>query len=464
MTIQRQYSLPNCTLVLEGLSNAMSTTAEARPLLSILINAECYLSGREKPLTGGREFFDSLVQAVNQYAQQVLSGVQAVKTAQQAPQLVELEQLNTHTHRLSVRSHADAGGAAHPPAQVDLSTVQLFDLVEAVDQCLADTQTLPDMTLQLQPLPKRQVVSEEPVTRRVVPAAIGLSSVALAAIALLAIPVPKIKEPDDLFPQASKTEAPRATTSASQSPQANASPNKAGNAESTTDLAQLAAVLDSTPEITDPQELDSLRQQVSQQIDQAWKDRDGFPQDLVYRIGVAKDGAIVGYKTVNEAANTYAKQTPLLDLVYQSVQRADKPESIAQFKVVFTPSGVAEVAPWKEVMTPPVNDSTEITDVEVIKELQPKLYDQIDKAWKAPPTFKQDVMFRVRVKADGSIADYRPESQAAADAVQELPLAQLGRPEADGGSVGAQEPLALFKVVFKPSGTLEVSPWRGTSD
>ena len=48
MTIQRQYSLPNCTLILEGLGDNANTLAQtdSRPLMSILINAECYLSGK----------------------------------------------------------------------------------------------------------------------------------------------------------------------------------------------------------------------------------------------------------------------------------------------------------------------------------------------------------------------------------------------------------------------------------
>ncbi|NEQ26135.1 MAG: DUF4335 domain-containing protein, partial [Microcoleus sp. SIO2G3] len=45
MTIQRQYSLPNCKLVLEGLSDPAAPIDPIRPLLSILVNAECHFSG-----------------------------------------------------------------------------------------------------------------------------------------------------------------------------------------------------------------------------------------------------------------------------------------------------------------------------------------------------------------------------------------------------------------------------------
>ena len=71
MTIRRQYSLPNCTLVLEGLSDGSAASQlDLRPVLSILMSAECYVTGLGEPLSGGREFFESLVRAVSSYAQE----------------------------------------------------------------------------------------------------------------------------------------------------------------------------------------------------------------------------------------------------------------------------------------------------------------------------------------------------------------------------------------------------------
>lgn len=480
MSIQRQYSLPNCTLILEGWGDTVMTNpSEARPLMSKLTSVECRLVGEENPLSGGREFFESLTTAVSLYAQALLSGIRASKMPHTASQLVQLERLDDNHHRLSVLppdAEPGSGIATHLTRQVDLTTVQLFDLVEAVDQFLADTQTLPDLSLQVAPLAKRYVRSSEPVAKQAVPAAIGASSLALAAIAFFFIPLPQVRQPDDLVPKASTasiTGSPSPTAppspTASLSPSAIASSSASPTAATTPvptptaqpDLTKLEAAL-TAPEITDPAQIQTLQQQLSTQLDQAWKNRTAVTQDLVYRVGVAKDGAIVGYKPANTAALTNAKQTPLLALLYiPAAGSQPSSEPIAQYKVVFTSKGALDVALWKDAMASPVTGITEITDPAQIKELQPKLYDQIDQNWKDKPGFKKDLVFRVRMKQDGTIVDYKPDSQIAADYAKELPLAKLGKPAVEGDTGASEDPLALFKVVFKPDGKLEVSPWRG---
>lgn len=473
MTIQRQYSLPNCTLKLEGLGDlAVSNTSETRPLMSILVNAECQITGQDTPLTGGRDFFESFITAVSLYTQEVLSGIQTLAT-QANSRLVQLRRLDANHHRLTILpegAEPGSGIAAQLTREVDLTTVQLFDLVEAIDQFFADSQTLPELGLKIEPLSKRHLRSAEPVAKRAIPVTIGASSVALATAALFFVPVPQVRQPEDLVPKpGAATSGASPTTPASP---AGASPNpssaQANNLTSPSpspagepDLARLEAAL-TAPEITDAAQLEGLGKKLYTQIDQAWKDRTPFVQDLVYRVGVAKDGAIVGYKPINPAALTYAKQTPLLNLLYLPTGGSQPgTEPIAQYKVVFTSSGVLEVAPWQQVMVTPTNQVSEITDVEKLKELQPRLYDQIDQAWKSTPEFKEDLVFRVRVKQDGTIADYKPENKAAIDSAEKVPISQLGKPVTDGDSGGSQEPLALFKVVFKPDGKLEVSPWRG---
>ncbi|XHX80503.1 MAG: DUF4335 domain-containing protein [Stenomitos frigidus ULC029] len=479
MSIQRQYSLPNCTLMVEGWGDmVIANQTEARPLMSKLTNAEFHLVGEEKPLSGGREFFESLTTAVSLYAQELLSGIRTFKSSQTASQLVQLQRLDDNHHRLSVLPpDADPGSgiATHLTRQVNLTTVQLFDLVEAVDQFFADTQTLPDLTFQVAPLAKRHVRRSEPVAKQAVPAAIGASGLALAAIAFFFIPIPQVRQPEDLVPNANPTAstagspapaAPPPAPTASGLPSPITSPDAATTPSPTTaaqpDLTKLAATLTAAPEITDPAQVKTLQERLSTQLDQAWKNRPAVTQDLEYRVGVAKDGAIVGYKPVNSAAETSTQQTPLLNLLYiPAAGSQSSSEPIAQYKVVFTSKGVLDISPWQNALASPITGITEITDSAQIKELQPKLYDQIDQSWKDKPDFTKDLVFRVRVKQDGTIVDYKPDSEVAAASVKEIPLPQLGKLAEDGDTGASQDPLALFKVVFKPDGKLEVSPWRG---
>jgi hypothetical protein len=460
MTIQRQYSLPNCTLVLEGMGDTLTVSpSSGRPPLSMLFNAECYFSGLEKPLTGGRDFLESLVTAVSQYAQEVLSGMSGQRSQPGEATMVQLQRLNADRHRLVVKPPGT-------PAEVELNTVQLFDLVEAVDQMLADTQTLPDLALKLRPLSRRQVTRTEPATRQILPAAIGASSLAVAAAALFAIPTPQIKEPETLYPRpgATSTTAPSSSTS----PQAGASPGSSpkptvspGASPSTSpDVSQLETILTATSEIKDSQDVAKLGESLREKIAQKWT-KSPISKDLVYRLGVNRQGAIIGYKPVNPDAAINARETPLLDLLDLKAASAHNPtEPIAQYKVVFTPSGNLDVSPWGEVAASVQNKGPEITDSAAIKTLQPKLYDQIDKAWKEKPVFKESLTFRVRVSSNGSILSYRPEGKAAIDYGTGTPLPNLGSLEAEG-NVPPKGNFALFKVVFKPDGKLEVSPWRG---
>jgi hypothetical protein len=493
MTIQRQYSLPNCTLVLEGLSDSAAAQTEFRPVMSLLINAECHLPGQEKPLSGGREFFESLVTAVSLYAQEFLSGIHLPRhTYSDKPSFVKLERVNRTHHRISVEPSADHKTTA--AQAVDLNTVQLFDLVEAIDQFVADTQTLPFWSLNLAPVPKKYVGSRESVSKQAVPAAIGVSGLALAAIAFLALPMPKVNKPACLTAGECPTTAasPNPTASPLVSPSVAASPTASPTATASPDLAQLETTLNAAPAITDPQELEALRQKLTDQISSKWKATPALTEDLSYRVGVGKDGAIVGYKPDNQTALDQVKQTPLLDLLYLPAGgSAPSQDPIAQFKVVFTPQGKLEVTPWQSdssssaspsptasespqaavsspiaspspqasVSAVPGSPVLEITEKSQLEDLQPKVYDQIDQDWKGTPSFNKDLVFRVRVRADGTIADYEPDSQLASDNAKATPLPQLGKP-ADPNTPSS-ESLASFKVVFKPSGVLQVNPWHG---
>lgn len=390
MTIRRQYSLPNCTLVLEGLSDGSAASQlDIRPVLSILMSAECYVTGLGEPLSGGREFFESLVRAVSSYAQEFMSGVHYPDRYGPNVGMVQLHRIDGNLHRLTVLP-ASTGSATQIDqktelsAKVDLTTVQLFDLVEAIDQFFADTQTLPELSLQLTPISKRYIKSAEPLAKRSLPAVVGVSSLALAAMAFFLVPVPEVQRQRDPVPQPNpagqnlgtpnsggsgspnpnptpaadgllpgnrtpNTEpssptpspAPQSEASPSAIPQSNTSPESTPSPVSEGLASPDAAAVP----ITDPAEIELLKGQLSQQIDGVVKNQPPADAELVYRVSVAQDGAIVGYKSENSAA-VDRSEAPLSELLYKPIGTRPPAEPLADFRVVIAPGGTVVVTPW----------------------------------------------------------------------------------------------------------------------
>jgi len=470
MNIQRKYSLPNCTLLLEGLSD-MTRTAnfqELRPELSILVNAECYISSYTQPIAGGREFFESLVRAVSAYAQEVLSNIpnpQSQKFANQNhnSELVELQKIDSNRHQLTVHSEITGDNLVgnksleqQSTIQIVLNTVQLFDLVEAVDQFFADSQTLPELSLELHPVTRSYGGSSQTFVKQAVPATVGLSSLAVAALTFSLIPAPQVRPPqvNPEVESSTSTTTPTASVTPTTTPTASPTP--------TTTVKDLEALLKTVPEITDPSQLRALNRQLYNQIHPAWTNRLELPEDLVYRLGVGADGSIVGYKAVNQKASDAIDQTPLPKLLYNPANRLPN-EPIAQFKVVFTQKGILEISPWLGYSKTPEVTGEKITDSSKIKDLNQKLYSTIRQNWSVTPTFASNLKYRVAVNKEGVIADYEPLNQVAFDHFRETPLPQMFQ-SVYGSNVAApdtKEPLAHFQVVFTPKGELEVTHWKG---
>lgn len=386
MTIQRQYSLPNCKLILEGLTTDNPVDGGAgRPLLSMLTRVECRITGLEKPLVGGRDFLEHLATAVSEYAQSYLSSV-SHRHRRDRLQTVQLHRIDQNLHRLSIQPQALDGTQAAsfpPPMELDLNTVQLFDLVEAIDQLHADAQTLPELALNVAPLPKRSVAPKEPVAQRLLPAALGVSGLAVAAAALFFLPIPEVRRPDPATSEAT-TESPIA--SPSPSPEAAASPPpdtvspspEATEATEATEspsptTAETSPTATATPtdldtlaqtatNISDPAELDRLTAELQDQLYTAWaeKPEPTFAEPLEYQVGVDENGQIIGYKYANDPALTYVNEIPLSDVQLAApASSATGEPSIAQFLVVFRPEGVVEISPWYGVPPTPTESNTE---------------------------------------------------------------------------------------------------------
>lgn len=194
MNIKRQYSLPNCTLVLEGLSDDNTTVdpVDGRPVLSTLLNAECHFAGAERNLQGGPAFFENFVKVVSAYAQESLSGVHHPRLVSEQGDQIHLEKGEGNLHHLIWKPAPESN---EEPAELDLTTVQLFDLIEAVDQFFADSRTLPDLELKLQPVPRRYRQPDEPLIARLIPLTLGVSGLALATLISFMLPIPKVEKP-----------------------------------------------------------------------------------------------------------------------------------------------------------------------------------------------------------------------------------------------------------------------------
>ena len=195
MNTKRQYSQPNCNLVLEGIEDPSAENVDildGQPPMSILINAECNFLNSNQKLSGGSVFLENLSRAVSNYAQGFLSGLpQPNAQTEQYPQ-VSLSKVKEqqHLHRLTFEPKPEDGEAK---TEVSLTTVELFDLVDAIDQLCLDRTTLPDMNLELRSVSKRYRKPEQPLAERLTPLALGFASLAMAAGAFFVIPPPAIE-------------------------------------------------------------------------------------------------------------------------------------------------------------------------------------------------------------------------------------------------------------------------------
>ena len=366
MTVQRQYTLPNCNLKLEGLS----TGDDADPMapLTVVLNSECIFPGTPHVLSGGREFLDALVKTVSDYAQSLLSGIPyPLPEDVSAKQPVALKPGEHHRHHL-MATVTDADGTATRQT-LELNSVQLFDLVEAVDQLLADTLTLPDLTLKLSSLDRRHARPAEPMAQRAVPVAVGLSTLAAAAALLFMPPVPEFEPQRRESEGASLSEL--VEQEAANLAEAESSPDDSETApsdrseETSPDEATAAdpiaagialGRLATAPAISDADILSELEAELEDSLADALDAEVSFEDDLIYRVAVSESGDILGYKYENDAALTNIDDTPLPELTFIPVDTTETTdEAVAQFLVTFEGDG--------EVTAEPI-DAAESTDAD----------------------------------------------------------------------------------------------------
>ncbi len=218
--IQRSYSLPSCTLLIDGIITGGD-------VVSILTSFSCRFSHHAEPIVGGLELLNALVKVVGAYAQALKSNTLVAIPEKQ----VRLEPEGKHLHILSVLlNEADA----HNPKQlqIKLNTIQLFDLMESLDRLCCDPTTLPDLKLITQISDYR---SQSQLNNQAIPAIAGVFSLAIAATVLYFIPTPKPETkptptvPVQTKPLPKKSNPPTVSPSPSDSPESSPSPSSSPN-------------------------------------------------------------------------------------------------------------------------------------------------------------------------------------------------------------------------------------------
>ncbi len=454
MTVKRQYRLPSCTLTLEGLT---ASSSDLQSPLTVLMNAECQFPGANQPhLSGGREFLDSLVTAVSHYGQQLLSGIaRPLDGEAAAPVTVKAGQQDT-SHHLIVRSvplgEVEVDPQALPAVDVKLTTLQFHDLMEAIDQLLADSQTLPDLTSQLQSVPRQLVKPTTPMVQRATPAVLGAATLTAAGLALFFVPVPEVTPPEAKPTTTSELSTDLATPAPGAPPQGDQSPS------TPEDFTE-------SPPITDPETVALLQRDLTRTLQQDWPSDTRPSGDLSYRLVVSEEGDILAYKYQTDLALAEVDRTPLPKLAFDPVASLrSSQEPVGQFRATFSPAGQVVVEPWSDG-EPAVASAalpsaelpaiaTKITDPDRIRQLNDRLYDGI-LANLEPLSANEPLTYRVRLNREGEIVAYAPVNAAAGLLAQETPLPQL----VDSAASGTDQ--LDFMVVFTPAGVLQVSPWDG---
>ncbi len=479
MTIRRQYQLPNCSLILDGLS--IDSTPGYEEVMSLLVNAECRISGLERSLNGGYNFFAALVRAVSQYSQELLSGFAHPQVIEGEPLLVHINPGDGPYHHLVVQPEiADLGDFGDGRAiDIKLSAVQLFDLAEAVDQFFDDTQTLPELAPLLSPLPRRFVRTEEPLSERALPAVLGVGSLVAATMAIGLLPVPEVRSPD-------QAEQPTQAGNVASANGDNDTPPTGDGREPAVDglaAANLSSPLwDEAPRITDAAQLAALQQTLESNLTSSLNPDANFTETLDYQVAVNEAGELVGYQFGNDAALRDVDTTPLPELGRAQANATGLEEdAIAQYRVVFNADGVA-VSPWQAgtaVATAPENslpapgpdDTAEPAENSIAFENQPPTaplnlpaVEALNNQLKQTIVEKRDqprvgsaTTYRVRFNQAGEVVAYLPVSPGASTSVDETPLPKLL------AAAPKDEPAVDYRVVFTERGVVEVSPWWGWS-
>ena len=200
--IERQYLTPNCTLSLQGFSD--DDNDGKLPVMSVLTQAQCQIVGSPHSLQGGLTFFEHLTKAISTYTQSLLSGLTHHWEPTETSDYIHIEKIgDKNRHLLIWQEEKDS---EDKKLEIELTTIQLFDLQDVIDQCYRDEYTLPQLQDELEPLSRSYRQKEVSLVEQSTPAALGLITFSLASILLFLIPHPREIEDPNLEPVRVDTE------------------------------------------------------------------------------------------------------------------------------------------------------------------------------------------------------------------------------------------------------------------
>ncbi len=192
-TVQRVYSQPSCTLQVSGI-------ATGGDVLSVLTEFRVRFQDYPQIIVAGADVLRQLSHVISLYSQSLQKNLPLTNFEVNG---IKLQSVGQYSHILTVpTSLVDVPtgvalqpsgteterGAAGVKAEFNLSTVQLFDLMDVIDQMVVDPTTLPDLQLDFDVAAHRP---QSPLGAKLLPALVGVVGLAATAGVLYMLPVPK---------------------------------------------------------------------------------------------------------------------------------------------------------------------------------------------------------------------------------------------------------------------------------
>jgi hypothetical protein len=107
-----------------------------------------------------------------------------------------------------------------------------------------------------------------------------------------------------------------------------------------------------------------------------------------------------------------------------------------------------------------LHTAPEISNYGQVQKLRKRLHQRLQQHWQSEISSDRPLTYQVGITGGGAIAACEPETQLAAEFVQQTPLYAVEESASDLSNFPAQS-LARFQVTFRPSGSLEICSWRG---